>query len=900
MSKLQIAAMCALSTALLPASGFADPGRSRAQEAPPPAIESVVQRENARRQEETSKAKEAIARGEKAMKEKDYAVAVVQFKWACDHLPESRATHSLRHKALNEFCDSSCALAKQRILEGHYADAGKLLNEVLDPQYDPRCHEAAVLLARLEDPEYYNKTITPKARENVEKVKQLFVDARGLYDTGRFDLAFKRCEEILNIDPYNIGARKMEEQIDLKKSQYANVAYNETRARQLWQVEGAWQQPVRRMGARVTTIPLAGPERETGTAEISKKMHNIIIPEIKLNDATIREAIDFLKTKSKALDPEKVGVNIVLQLEGAPGGGGAAPAVEAPPVGAPAPGGIPGLPEAAPGLPAAPAVAAASPAEARITLALSNIPLIEALKYITSLANLKFKIEPFAVSVVPAYVNVDVLITKEYKVPPGFIAAGPIGGAAAGPGGLGPAAPGAAPGAVGRPDASGAGANVAGRASAADFLKDRGVTFPTGASAVFIPSSSRLIVRNTQQNLDLVDAIVEASWQTLPSQVDIESKFVEINQNNLKELSFDWLLGQFNTPGSQKIFAGGGTSGTSPPVNSADFPFTIPGGGPVGGSPITAGNRSGNLAISANAIDALLMPSGLAGASQLAPGIFSLAGVFTDPQYQLVIRALNQKKGIDLLSAPRVTTKSGQKAVIEVIREFRYPTEFQPPQIPTQVTPSAAQAIGAATSLPSIPVTPTTPTAFETRNVGVILEVEPVVGSDGQTIDLNLAPQVTEFEGFINYGSPILAPPVVNALGGTALTNSQRVITDNVINQPIFSTRKIQTNVTIWDGQTIVIGGLIREDVQKSEDKLPLIGDLPLVGRFFRSNVEQRLKKNLIIFLTARLVNPGGEPVHPEEEQEEVVEMVPPPPGPAELPAPLFPQGLPQGRGFQK
>src|SRR5678815_1788136 len=99
----------------------------------------------------------------------------------------------------------------------------------------------------------------------------------------------------------------------------------------------------------------------------------------------------------------------------------------------------------------------------------------------------------------------------------------------------------------------------------------------------------------------------------------------------------------------------------------------------------------------------------------------------TDPSFQLVIRALNQKKGVDLLSAPRVTTKSGQRAVIEIIREFRYPTEFDPPQIPQTFN---------GTGGGSFPVTPTTPTAFETRNTGVTLEVEPVIGPDLYTIDL--------------------------------------------------------------------------------------------------------------------------------------------------------------------
>jgi hypothetical protein len=56
---------------------------------------------------------------------------------------------------------------------------------------------------------------------------------------------------------------------------------------------------------------------------------------------------------------------------------------------------------------------------------------------------------------------------------------------------------------------------------------------------------------------------------------------------------------------------------------------------------------------------------------------------------------------------------------------------------------------------PAIPVTPTTPTAFETRRVGMILDVEPQISEDGKTIDLLVTPDLTEFLGFVNYGSPI-------------------------------------------------------------------------------------------------------------------------------------------------
>jgi general secretion pathway protein D len=138
---------------------------------------------------------------------------------------------------------------------------------------------------------------------------------------------------------------------------------------------------------------------------------------------------------------------------------------------------------------------------------------------------------------------------------------------------------------------------------------------------------------------------------------------------------------------------------------------------------------------------------------------------------------------------------------------------------------------------------------------------------------------VVEFEGFINYGSPILSPSssFLDTVASVVRTTPQNVITPNVINQPIFSTRKVTTSVSIWDGQTVVLGGLMREDVQKTEDRTPLLGDIPLVGRLFRTNIEQHIKRNLIIFVTARLISPGGQPVNSNEEIEESEDVIEPP-----------------------
>jgi general secretion pathway protein D len=886
-SRSAISSLLASSLLITPPIVFAEDGYRRN-------VQGIAETEKQRRADFVQRGEAAIESGKAAMKDRDYEKASAYFKNACDLIPDAPNTHPLHGEAVDRFCDASVKLATQLITEGRYQQAQDTLTLVLDDRYDPRCHRAIGLLSHLEQPDYFNKTITPKSRGNIEQVKQWFIEAQGLYDTGRLDLAKQRCERILNLDPYNRAAREFEEKIERARDDYGVAAYNHTRAKAVADTDIAWAMPVRKFNIE----PQAVVESNTpapSTERIRRKLERIIIPKLEFREATIREAIDFLKKKSQELDDQspagEKGVNIVLKLEGS-SGGGALPAPggqAAPPPGIP---GIPGLeaapgaPGAAPAMPGAPAGAVANPADARITVSLTNIPLIEALKYVTGLANLKFKIEPYAVSVVPLSEPTDVLVTKEWKIPPDLIPRTPGAGGAEANALQAPAftARGAG-GAAGATDATKGGSGIADRESAKNWLIANGVTFNGAASAMYIVKTSRLIVRNTQDQLDLVENIITGSQTEGPVQVEIEAKFIEIQQNNLKELSFDVLLGQAHVPGNGNVFFGGGTQGTSSALNSADFPFVAAGTGPVGSASgagsLTAGNQSGNNAISANAIDALLFPS--LGQSSAAPAIGAIAGVFSDPQFQIVMRGLNQKKGVDLLSSPKVTTKSGQRAVIEIIREFRYPTEFTPPQIPQTFGNTGTTTVGVTTSSSnsSFPVTPTTPTAFETRNTGVTLEVEPVVGPDGYTIDLNLVPQVVEFEGFINYGSPITST-VTNPITGVS---TQNVITPNVINQPIFSTRKITTSVSIFDGSTVVLGGLIREDVQKVEDKTPILGDIPIIGRLFRSSVDQHLKTNLIMFVTARLINAAGEPIRSEEEKEDVVETVAPPTvAPLELP----------------
>jgi general secretion pathway protein D len=125
-----------------------------------------------------------------------------------------------------------------------------------------------------------------------------------------------------------------------------------------------------------------------------------------------------------------------------------------------------------------------------------------------------------------------------------------------------------------------------------------------------------------------------------------------------------------------------------------------------------------------------------------------------------------------------------------------------------------------------------------------------VIGPDNKFVDLSLSPEVSDFIGFINYGSPIISPV------------TDEVITENRILMPVFQTLKETTSVTVLDGQTVVIGGLLDERRDDIEDSVPILGDLPIVGRFFQSSSERRQKRAIILFVTVRIIDPSGAPVN--------------------------------------
>ena len=752
----------------------------------------------------------AIEQGDKLMSEGDTEAALGQYKSAMDALPDAAITAEWREYAKAKFADCSVVLARERAKNGRYKEARELLDGALAAV--PGHKMATQFSKELDDPDRWPAALTPEHVVKVQEVERGLIMGKSNYELGNYDKAREDLQDVLRKDPYNTAARRQMEQNEQKRAEYFDASRDYTRARMLNDVNAAWEETVPvQVVAGDNTFGIVGTR---AGAAITEKMNRIIFPQVQFSGASLEEAIEFLRIKSRDLDtqemdPARKGVNIILNTGD-------------------------------------------TPITSTISIDLTNVPMAEALRYITDLAGMKYKVDAYAVQVVPLSATNTEMYQRIFRVPPDFLSADTGGGAGAPA--AAPADPFAAP-------AAGGGTALPTRRTAMDILKENGITFGEGATAVYNKATSQLIVRNTQAMLDQVESFVESLQNLQPKQIYITSKFVEVTQKNTDELGFDWLLGGFNVPGSDGVFGTGGTTGNSSagPLDGVDYPFSYPGADiPVGQNPVSRGLRFGTNAIAADSIDGLLSSS--AAVSSLSPGVAAFAGVFTDPQFQVVIRALSQKKGVDLMSAPSVTAKSGQRATVEVIREFLYPTEFDPPEIPQQFGGNIGGTFGVTggQSAAGFPVTPTTPTTFEMRPIGVRLEVDPVLGGDGYTIDLTLAPEVTEFEGFINYGSPIQTG------SSDALGNPRTIIlTENVINQPVFSSRKVNTSVTIWDGQTVALGGLIREDVQDVEDKIPVLGDIPILGRLFKTRAEDHFKRNLMVFVTASVIDPSGQKVKP-------------------------------------
>src|SRR5690606_20945807 len=246
-----------------------------------------------------------------------------------------------------------------------------------------------------------------------------------------------------------------------------------------------------------------------------------------------------------------------------------------------------------------------------------------------------------------------------------------------------------------------------------------------GKSVFFNDRLGELWVRATPDELDLIEQIIQ-TLNVAPPQVNIKTRFTEISQNDNKALGFDWYLGNISVGG--KSVLGGGTQ---PSLNGANPPSTV---FPNPAFPqsstdqwLTAGLRN---------------TYGRDGIT--TPALATFTGILTDPQFRVVLNAIENRDGIDLLNEGQITTLSGRQAQIQV-SEFRSIVTGVDQNTGQGGTTTPAQTGGNAL----IQQTAT----FQTPNtapvpLGPVIDVLPIVAADGYTIQMTMIPTLTEFVGY--------------------------------------------------------------------------------------------------------------------------------------------------------
>ncbi len=755
-----------------------------------------------RKSENVISAQKCIMEGDVAYGSSRYEEALKKYAQAFALLPSAPVVKDLRD-ATGERCgDAAVARAQELQRSGDISGALALCNQVLNSEMAPHHGPAMAMRNQLQDPLHTNPAVTAQHGKDVDQVRRLLYKADGFYQLGKFDDAKKSFEEILLIDAHNTAARRGLEKVAAAKSDYQRTAFDHTRSEMLNDVAANWAMPVAPLGNPLMENPTS--TGEAVAALIPERMAKMIIPFINLEDASLDEAIDYLRAQSRALDSStldpalKKGFNILINLGNDPQGPGAAIAAK------------------------------------RINLKLQNVPFYVVLQMICDQVSAKYTVGDYVITVRPAAADVREFVVRTYKVSPNFLSTESV-------------AAQQSTDDIFAQDDSAKESLTPRKMSAEKKLKELGVPFPEGAFANYSAATSSLTVRNTTDAQDMVQNLVDMEAQIEPIQVKIGVKVIKIQNVELAELGIDWIFNDLAVGGGLTI--GGGSVGSGQAITDISNGALIP-------APVTSGLRSGDTAAVPSSIDELIRnaTSGFSSTPQRAPGFLSVLGQdLNGSRVAMMMRGMSQKKGVDVMVEPSTMARSGQTSKIEIIREFPYATTYEPPQIP--------QAVGGGAA----PITPAHPVDFERRNVGVTLEVSPVVSPDRKYVELLINQELVNFDGFVNYGSPInsgqstvanVTDPPAGAV--TAQGGSGNQLTANRILMPIFSKIGSNTSVSIADGATIVLGGLMEERIQKVEDQVPFLGSIPLIGKSFQSNVLQPVKTTILIMVTVDLQDPAA------------------------------------------
>lgn len=775
---------------------------------------------------------------------------------------------------------------------------------------------------------YYSKEVDEPAQERQLIIEREMRKGQQFYKTGQWAKARDHFQEVLLQDPYNEMAidylrRCFLHLIDTGRRRH-NVVSLERYAETNWKSVQAIVTP-----ANTDDEMKGGGETQAkadDTKNIEGKLKTIIIPHLDFEDQTLQDVIDVLRRRSRELDPDKHGVNILLFLsnkqKNADGEGGSD-----------------GESESGSSSSEEKEESSSSSSEEKEEsaesdekksgdekeedsgsgssdkaseggrskymidyLKVDNVDLLHAIGLVCEAAGVHCRVEPNAVLIYDDGVPLDECVLKVFVIEKDALDF--LGGGDEGEGSSSSSSSSSSG------DDKGGVAMDANSQAIKRFFELRGVPFPPNAAIKYDDAVSRLIVSNTPEALTMIGDILEQLSNEQTNQVLVQVKFVEVQLNDLEELGFEYVISR-PTTGDRNVWDSAialepnvvtvnGVEVARPIANPYGdgraytlvyYPPTSGRGTTVlEGATVMDANTSYSLdqtaKIPANA-QVTLPVNGTNSYYALPLNLTSIYGhsVTWGPNDPLVrnaadeisaytnsvtsvqdtvmswahqdkdsgvnvsakVHALDLADSSDILSAPRVTTLANEEAIIKMVTEKYYPDEWNEPTLET---------ISKNGTNENIPVfVPSIPTFGDAVEEGIVLNVRPQV-DDNFTITLYMTPVIQLFVGWTDYS-------YVMPLESNGVTKYY----PNTLKKPIIEARTVETTVVSYDGETIVLGGVIKDRISMVDDQYPILGDIPLIGRLFQSKGRGSEKTSLLIFMTSRLIKPDGSPIRENEER---------------------------------
>jgi general secretion pathway protein D len=897
----------------------------QAQPGPADDAQRIADEEAVRRQNETRLLHRKLEEAEAAVQRKQLDEAARLYQEAVVHIPLSEvgkpSVEADKRAAVAGLDSVRAALARQAMAAGDLITATTQLDAAL--KVDPNNEELHKLKAeinqraieqtgRVPSPDLIKK-LPAMEKEKVDIATQV-QNAKLLYEMGKLDESESILTRVMKEDPsnrtapYYLDLIKEARFLDRARAREASVKSD------FVSVENAWIPP-----SKQESYPIPNPMATTNLVYTTKGRQDILskLDRIRLNDVSydlpLTEVLNKLRIESQKRDPDGVGINFMVN-----------PFPEAS-IGAIAPTDITGAAAGAGAVTARPAAVDMSQITVKIAPAMSNLRLADVLDAITKVADqpIRYTVEDYAVVFSPKPIEQAPLYSKVFKVDPNTfvqglanvisinlnpgmttgstgVGGGAGGGGSSGGGGGGaggtsttgatvpsvliaPVSQGGQGGGAGGLPGGGAGGNQIGlnfvtktnntltlHLMVRAYFTAAGVNLTDpGKSVFFNDRTGLLLVRATADDLEIIQQAIETLNQAPPN-VSIEAKFADLTQEDSRALGFNWYLGNTLINNGAIGLQGGTAPSYQGPATGANPSGIFPGPGTLipGSTTFTPGPG----AVASSASDNILT-SGLrntygasgSSAGTTIPTVATITGIMTDPQFRVAINAIQQRTGNDLLSAPRITTLSGRQAHFAAQDEQYIVVSTTP-----TTTTSAGGGLTSGTGVAAVSIGySASPFSF-----GPSLDVLPTVSSDGFSIQMALIPSYLEF---IGYDPPGQFVPQAQGAAGSTLG----VPITAQLPLPHFRVREVATTCNVWDGQTVVLGGMMGENITKIRDEVPLLGDLPLVGRFFQSQSTDSTKENLMIFVTPTIIDPAGNRVHTDDDLPFAKNAVPPQPAAA-------------------